>query len=75
VSDADRKDAKAALQAAVCYLQAKQVKQAGPFAMRAVELAPDDVLARRALLKFYESMGMELNASRERQALAKLRAT
>lgn len=75
VAEADRHDAKAQLQAALCYLQAREIKQAGPFAQRAVELAPNDVLARRALLRFYEAMGMERNAARERQMLEKLRGT
>ena len=75
VSEVDRKDSKAALEAAVCYMQAKELKSAGHYAKRAVELAPNSVLARRVLLRFYEAMGMELNATRERQALAKLSAT
>jgi curved DNA-binding protein CbpA len=72
VSDADRKDGKAALEAAVCYMHAKEMKLAGQYAKRAVELQPQSVLARRVLLRFYEQMGMELNANRERQALEKL---
>ena len=72
VSEADPKDSKAALEAAVCYMHAKELKLAGQFAKRAVELQPQSVLARRVLLRFYESMGMELNANRERQALEKL---
>ncbi len=75
MSEVDRKDGKAALEAAVCYMQAKELKSAGHYAKRAVELAPNSVLARRVLLRFYEAMGMELNATRERQALAKLSAT
>jgi tetratricopeptide (TPR) repeat protein len=72
VSDVERNDGKAALEAAVCYMHAKEMKLAGQYAKRAVELAPQSVLARRVLLRFYEQMGMELNANRERQALEKL---
>jgi hypothetical protein len=72
VLEAEPNDARAALRAGACLLKAGEVKQAGQFAKRAVELAPGDVNARKLALRFYEAMGMTLNATREREAVAKL---
>jgi curved DNA-binding protein CbpA len=72
VLEAEPNDAKAALHAAACLIKAGDVKSAGQFAKRAVELAPNDPNARKVALRFYETMGMTANANREREALAKL---
>jgi curved DNA-binding protein CbpA/Tfp pilus assembly protein PilF len=72
VLEAEPNDAKAALHAGACLIKAGDVKAAGQFAKRAVELAPNDPNARKVALRFYETMGMTANANREREALGKL---
>ena len=66
-------DLEAALRAALSAFQARDIKRAGQFAKRAVELAPNDARAHHALLRFYELMGMETSAARERELLKRLR--
>jgi curved DNA-binding protein CbpA len=72
VLEAEPNDAKAALHAAACLIKAGDVRGAGLYAKRAVELAPNDPNARKVALRFYDTMGMSANANRERDALTKL---
>jgi hypothetical protein len=65
-------DAEAALHAAMCSMEAGNLRQAGVHARRAVELEPNSVIAHKLLLRFFRKTGMELNANREREILRKL---
>ena len=73
VLEATPNDGDAALHAAMCYMEAGNLKQAGALARRAVELAPDSVNAHRILYKFFRKTGMEASAKREHDILTKLR--
>ena len=66
-------DADAALHAALCAMEAGNLKMAGVFAKRAVELAPDSVNAHRLLHRFFRKTGMELSAKREAEIIQKLK--
>jgi tetratricopeptide (TPR) repeat protein len=72
VLEATPDDAEAALHAASCWMESGDIRQAGVFARRAVELAPKSVTAHRLLLRFFRKTGMELNANREREILKQL---
>jgi hypothetical protein len=65
-------DAEAALHAAHCCIEIGELRQAGIYARRAVELAPQSVTAHKVLLRFYRKTGMEQSANREREILRKL---
>jgi hypothetical protein len=65
-------DAEAALHAAMCCMEAGDIRQAGVHARRAVELVPNSVSAHKLLLRFFRKTGMERNADREREILKKL---
>jgi hypothetical protein len=65
-------DGEAALHAATCSMEIGDLKQAGIYARRAVELLPKSVPAHRLLLRFFRKTGMELNATREREILRQL---
>jgi hypothetical protein len=73
VLDAFPNDADAALHAAMCMMEAGDLKQAGALAKRAVELAPNSVSAHKILLRFFKKAGMEMSAKRETEILQKLR--
>ncbi|MEM9193810.1 MAG: DnaJ domain-containing protein [Myxococcota bacterium] len=61
------------VQAAVTLLEAGgDIGQARQYALRAVELLPDHVLAHRALGRVYAAAGMKLNAKRELEKVLKL---
>ncbi|HEX6243366.1 MAG TPA: hypothetical protein VFZ61_20775, partial [Polyangiales bacterium] len=62
----------AAIHAATCFMEIGEVKQAGQYARRAVELDPQSVQAHRLMFRFFRKTGMELNANREREILKKL---
>jgi len=48
--------------------------EAGRFALRAPELAPDEPAPRELLLAFFQKMGMDQNAKRERGILKRILA-
>jgi tetratricopeptide (TPR) repeat protein len=73
VLEAQPNDADAALHAAMCSMEAGNLKQAGALARRAVELAPNSINAHRLLYRFFRKTGMEASAKRESEILAKLR--
>jgi tetratricopeptide (TPR) repeat protein len=72
VLEACPNDVDAAIHAATCLMEIGEVKQAGQFARRAVELDPQSVPAHRLMFRFFRKTGMELNANREREILKKL---
>jgi hypothetical protein len=73
VLDASPRDTEAALHASLCAMQAGDLKQAGVFAKRAVELAPNNVNAHKLLHRFFRKTGMERSAKREEEIIQKLR--
>jgi hypothetical protein len=73
VLDANPQDTEAALHAALCALEAGDLKQAGLFAKRAVELAPNNINAHKILHRFFRKSGMERSAKREEEIIQKLK--
>jgi hypothetical protein len=73
VLDANPQDVEAALHAGLCALNAGDLKQAGLFAKRAVELAPNNINAHKILHRFFRKAGMERSAKREEEIIAKLK--
>lgn len=66
-------DADAHRRAAECFMEAGDARPAGRFATRAVALAPAGIEAREVLVRFFDAMGMSLNAQRERATIKKLK--
>ena len=73
VLEAQPNDGDAALHAAMCFMEAGNLKQAGALARRAVEIAPNSVNAHRILYRFFRKTGMEASAKREHEILSRLR--
>jgi hypothetical protein len=73
VLDASPNDVEAALHAALCSLEGGDIKQAGVFAKRAVELAPNNINAHKILHRFFRKAGMERSAKREEEIISKLK--
>jgi tetratricopeptide (TPR) repeat protein len=73
VSEGRPQDAEAAWRAARALVEAGgDLKQAKRLGERAVQLAPEDPVARRVLGRVFLQAGMRLNALRELQTAAKL---